>query len=253
MLRNEYDHPVFIWEQGDVEKWRKEVDKNANALTDSIRIPGNRRLTGKMSVFANRDLVQLILLYATPQTFNYTVEDVPFTMVFNPYPKGCLEFYDNVEIFESGKEYVAGLSKIFDYKTGAYFSAYLSTSYVAIRAIDFIKYAFKVLREGWKNGISGISMEGHAYIALVVMSFTHGGGLHSFSCHYFEDAEAQVMFVEEELDKNCFCVVFTKTRTLGWGVEHFFSRTVRDYHEDDEFEAEVQVLSNERFEKIKQL
>jgi len=250
------EREVFIFQDGDRDRWCEEVNQLSTALVDGVKISGNRRVAGKLSVFTNQDLVNLILLYATPRTFNYTKEDLPYTLLLNPFPLKKLDFFDSVTTFEkSMSPFLKGVSKMFHYQTGRYFSKLLSTSFVSIDAVDFLKYSFESLLEGVKRGADQVDCT--CQVCLVMISFQAHTGLilrpESFQYHFFEDSRAQVEFVNRFVEDPSFCAVFVKTSTKGWAAEHFFAHSGQWVYEGDDdqvLESNVRIVTNEEFETL---
>lgn len=249
-----YSRDMFVFQDGDIDRWREEVRQLSTVFVEGVKVPGNRRVTGKLSVFTNEDLVHLILLYATPRTFNYRKEDLPYTLLLNPFPLKSLDFFDSVTSLEKEKSpLLDGVSKIFRYQTGRYFSEYLSTSFVAIAAVDFLKYAFKSI-------LLGADDKGDCTIGMVVLSFWENAGLivhpNSFRHYFFKTMEDQVSLVHHALETPSFVAVFVKTSTQGWAVEHFFAHSglwVYEGEEDDVLESNVRIVSNEEFRTMEHL
>lgn len=248
-----FEREVFIYHDGDIARWREGVRQLSTVFVDGVKVSGNRRVTGKLSVFTNEDLVHLILLYATPRTFNYTKEDAPYTLLLNPYPFRLLEFFEGIQSFERRMSpLMAGVSNIFHYQTGRYFSKWLSTSFVAISAVDFLKYAFKSLLTGVQRGADQVDCT--CSVGVVVLSFPGGQvlGEDAFQYYFFETSEDQVAHINNMLETPSFCAVFVKTTTKGWVVEHFFAHSGAWVYEGDEdvLESSVRIISNDDFRSM---
>lgn len=206
-----------ITEKGDKKKWGKEIIALVEEVVGDIRIPGKRRVQGKWSVFTNSDLIELILSFAHPRSFNYTKEDLPYTLILNVTWRDRVSFMDEMIAYSRKKFGHSEFVEHIDFKGGneIFWEVFQwgQGNVVTIPAIEMVRFSLRALvNDEWDSPLYPF--------AIVYFTISHCI-INFFEIRYFKNIRNAQGFSQQVFVYGTFYVLFERTDSYEWRVTGF--------------------------------